>query len=75
MAEGAKTSITAHEIQELHANAAPRIFEQHVHTVLELLVKAPAFEFKTYEHRDSEIFNRPHVSKALPTGPEYAVGF
>ena len=73
VAEGAKTSITAHEIQELHANAAPRIFEQHVHTVLELLVKAPAFEFKTYEHRDSEIFNRPHVSEALPTGPEYAL--
>jgi hypothetical protein len=31
-AEGATTPITPHEIQELHADAAPRIFAQNVHT-------------------------------------------
>jgi len=73
VAEGAKTPITAHEIQELHANAAPRIFAQNVHTVLGLLVNDPAFEFKTYKHQDSNIFDRPPVSEALPTGPGHAL--
>jgi len=72
-AEGAKTPITAHEIQELHADAAPRIFVQNVHTVLELLVNAPVFKFKTYEHQDSDVFNCPPVSEALPTGPKHAL--
>jgi len=71
--EGAKTSITAHKIQELHADAAPRIFAQNVHTVLKLLVNAPDFEFKTYDHQNSEVFDCPPVSEALPTGPEHAL--
>jgi hypothetical protein len=74
MAEGARTPIALHEIQELHAEAAPRVFAQNVHTVLEILVNAPGFKFDTYEHQSSEIFNRPPVSEALPTGksePEY----
>jgi hypothetical protein len=71
--EGAKTPITPHEIQELHANAAPRILAQHVHTVLKILVSAPGFEFNTYKHRDSKIFDRPPVSEALPTGSEHAL--
>lgn len=72
-AEGAKTLITSHEIQELHADAAPRIFAQNVHTVLKILVSASDFKFETYEHRDSEIFDRPLVSEALPTGPAHAL--
>ena len=72
-AEGAKTPITAHEIQELHADAAPRIFAQNVHTVLKMLVNAPGFKFDTYEHRSSEVFNRPPVSDALPTGSTHAL--
>jgi hypothetical protein len=73
VAEGATTSITPHEIQELHADAAPRIFAQNVHTVLKMLVNAPDFKFKTYEHRSSEIFGRPPVSDALPTGPGHTL--
>ena len=72
-AEGAKTSITSHEIQELHADAAPRIFAQNVHTVLEILVKTPGFKFDTYKYQNSEIFDHPLVSEALPTGPAHAL--
>ena len=72
-ADGAKTPITPHEIQKLHADAAPRIFAQNVHTALKMLVNAPGFEFGTYEHRDSKIFERPPVSDALPTGPGHAL--
>ena len=72
-AEGAKTSITPHEIQELHADAAPRIVTQNVHTVLKMLINAPGFGFDTYNQRNSEVFNRPPVSETLPTGPEYAL--
>jgi len=72
-AEGANSPVTPHEIQELHADAAPRIFAQNVRTVLKMLVSSPGFKFDTYEHRNSEIFNRPHVSEALPTGPRYAL--
>ncbi|KAF9784432.1 hypothetical protein BJ322DRAFT_1109144 [Thelephora terrestris] len=52
--EGARTSISQHEIQELHADAAPRIFAQNAHTVLKTLLNTPGFQFDTYEHRDSE---------------------
>ena len=72
-AEGARTPITPDDIQNLHAEAAPRIFAQNVHTVLRMLLDAPAFELGTYQHRDNEIFNRPPVSEALPTGPRYAL--
>ena len=72
-AEGAKTSITPHKIQELHADAAPHIFAQNVHTVLNMLVNAPGFGFNTYNQRNSEVFNQPPVSEALPTGPKYTL--
>ena len=72
-AEGAKTPITSHEIMELHADAAPRIFTQNVHTVLKMLISTPGFKFNTYKDRDSEIFNHPPVSEALPTGPGHAL--
>ena len=72
-AEGATTSITPHEIKQLHADAAPRIFSQNVHTVLRILVDASGFEFDNYKDRDSEIFKRPPVSEVLPTGPAYAL--
>jgi hypothetical protein len=68
-AEGAKTPITPYEIQELHADAAPRFFARNVHTALKMLINTPAFKFDTYEHQNSEIFARPPVSDALPTGP------
>lgn len=71
--EGAKTPITSHEIQELHANAVPRVFAQNVRAVLKILVSAPGFKLDTYEHRDSKIFERPPVSDTLPTGPEHAL--
>ena len=71
--DGTKTPITPHEIQALHADAAPRIFAQNVHTVLKMLVNAPGFEFNTYRHRNSEVFDRPSVSDALPTGPGHAL--
>ena len=94
--EGAKIPITSHEIQELHASAAPRIFNatslsgdrqyyyvvclrilrifaQHVHTVLKILISTPGFKFNTYEHRNSEIFDQPPASEALPTGPGHAL--
>ena len=67
--KGARTPITPHEIQELHADAAPWIFAQNVHTVLKMLVNTPGFQFDTYEYRDSEVFTHPPVSNALPTGP------
>ena len=70
-AEGAKTPITPHEIQELHVAAAPRIFRQNVHTVLRMLVNAPGFEFKTYDGRDNDVFDYPPVSELLPTGPNH----
>jgi hypothetical protein len=73
VAEGAMSSITSDEIQELHINAAPRIFSQNVHAVLKMLVNAPGFEFGTYEHQTSSVFDRPPVSEALPTGPAYAL--
>jgi hypothetical protein len=69
--KGAKTPISPHEIKELHADAAPRIFNQNVHTVLKMLVNAPGFKFETYEHRESRVFDRPPVSNTLPTGPEH----
>lgn len=72
-AKGAKTPITPHEIQELHADAALRIFAQNVHTVLRMLVNAPGFGFKTYGHQDSAVFERPLVSEVLPTGLVYAL--
>jgi hypothetical protein len=72
-AEGAKTPISPHEIQELHANAAPRIFAQNVHMVLKMLVDAPDFKFDTYGDRHDKIFDHPPVSNALPTGPTYAL--
>lgn len=72
-AEGSRTPITPYEIQELHTNAAPRIFAQNVHTVLKILVSTPDFKFSTYEHRNSDIFDHPPVSEALPTGPDHAL--
>ena len=71
--EGAKTLITLHEIQELHAKVAPCIFTQNVHTALKILVSAPGFEFNTYEHQDSKIFECLPVSDVLPAGPEHAL--
>jgi hypothetical protein len=47
MTEGARTPITSHELQELHADAAPQIFAQNVHAVLEILVNAPGFKSDT----------------------------
>ena len=38
-----------------------------------MLVSTPGFEFGAYEHRDSEIFDCPLVSDALPTGPGRAL--
>lgn len=73
VAEGAKTPITPHEVQELHVDAAPRIFAQNVHTVLKILVNTSGFEFDTYEHRNSQIFDRPPVFESLPTGPSHAL--
>ena len=70
-AEGAKNPITPHDIQELQAEAAPRIFTQNVHAVLKSLLNSPGFKFNTYEHQDDEIFNNPPVSNALPTGPRH----
>jgi hypothetical protein len=72
-AEGAKAPITAHEIQELHVDAAPRIFAQNVHKVLRILVNAPGVEFDTHVHRDSKVFDRP-VSEALPDGTKSRTG-
>ena len=50
LAAGAKNPITPYEIQKLHVDAATQIFAQNVHMVLKILVSAPVFEFKTYEH-------------------------
>jgi len=72
-AKGARIPITSHEIQELHADAAPQIFAQNIRTVLKILVDTSDFEFETYEHRDSKIFDYPLVSEALPTGPAHAL--
>ena len=72
-AEGAMSSITSDEIQELYINAAPRILSQNVHTILKMLTNAPDFEFSTYEHRTSGVFDHPPVSVALPTGAAYAL--
>ena len=63
-AEGAMTPITPHEIKQLHANAAPRIFSQNVCTVLRILIDAPGFRFDDCEDRDSKVFKRPPVSEA-----------
>ena len=46
---------------------------QNVYTVLELLANTLAFKFETYNHRDSNIFNHPPVSEALPTGSRHAL--
>ena len=38
-----------------------------------MFINAPGFGFDTYEQRNSEVFNRPPVSEALPTGPEHTL--
>ena len=58
-AKGARIPITSHEIQELHADVAPRIFAQNIHMVLKILVDTSDFKFETYKHRDSKIFDYP----------------
>ena len=72
-AKNAKTPITPYKIQRLHADAAPHIFAQNAHMVLKILVNTPTFEFNTYEHQDSNIFNHPPVSEALPMGPTHTL--
>ncbi|THG95519.1 hypothetical protein EW026_g6153 [Hermanssonia centrifuga] len=72
LAEGRQNLISFKDIVQLDDAAGPRIRAQALHHILRFLVETPAFDFESYLHKDSAIFDRPPPVLQLPTGPEHA---
>ncbi|KAI0071977.1 hypothetical protein K474DRAFT_1651772 [Panus rudis PR-1116 ss-1] len=72
IAVGSKNPITPKDIYKLELKNAPFIRRRAIHRILRILIECPAFNFATYEHRDSDVFVRPPLIEPLPTGPEHA---
>ncbi len=71
--EESQKPITVSEIFDLEMDATPRLREQAIYRVMKFLADAPAFDFATYEFKESNIFSRPPPRYQLPTGPEHKV--
>ncbi|PSS06545.1 hypothetical protein PHLCEN_2v3675 [Hermanssonia centrifuga] len=70
---GSSNPITFLTIVKLDHSASHRLRSQAIFRILSILKDAPPFGFNTYEHKDSEIFNRPPPVFQLPTGPLTAI--
>jgi hypothetical protein len=67
LVKGIKHPISFSDILNLERGASPRLKAQNIHRVLKFLIDAPQFDFDTYEHNDSNIFDRPVSLRRLPT--------
>lgn len=68
-AAGEERMLKFKDILELERLAAPRLCLQAVHRVLRFLIETTAFDFSTYQHKDSATFARPPPVHQLPVGP------
>lgn len=69
---GYKNPLNATDIHMMEQEAAPRLRQQAISTVLSFLTDAPAFAFSTYEHREDSTFATPIPVFQLPIGAEHA---
>ena len=69
---GSAHPITWKDIITRERQATPRIRERAIYRVLRFLVESPAFDFMTYENKDSAVFRPPNSIHQLPTGPSTA---
>jgi hypothetical protein len=67
---GAKDPLTYKDVIKLEFVASARIRARAIYRVLSFLIDAPAFDFKTYDHSDNDIFKPPMPVHQLPVGQD-----
>jgi hypothetical protein len=67
-AAGARNPITYMDILKLEVKAAPHLKILTVYHILQCLMSAAQFNFKTYKYKDHEMFNCPSVTDRFRGG-------